>query len=444
LGLLAAVACAAAALGACAEEERATVLAEPMALASEGGSQPTTATLPDGTVLTAWVGMDHNVWLRSSDASVPVRVNDVDGDAAPHAQAPAQVAAGPDGHVYVVWHNETPIEGRRFPASDLRFARSSDGGRTFERAITVNDDAAGPPTSHTFQDLLVTREGTVVVSWIDSRSREDEGPHHGAAGGHGGDAVTGGDPAAGGDAVVGGDPVAGGAATDPGPGRRGPEIRVARSTDGGRSFSASAVVSVDACPCCRTAMAAGPDGAIYLAWRHIFDGSVRDIVVARSDDGGVHFGTPRRVHEDGWVFDGCPHAGPSLAVTPDGVLHVAWYTGREGAAGLYRTTSSDRGETFGPARAVLTGDWVPPSTARLSAAEDGSVWLAWEDRRTDEPRIHLARVAAERAGAVEETDFPGTSPDMPPRVAGDAVLAFLGGGGDAVMATRSTRPPGGR
>ena len=387
-------------------------------MAAEGGSQPTTVLLADGRTLTAWVGQDHNVWLKSSDEAEARRVNDVDGDAAPHAQAPAQVAAGQDDRVYVVWHNETPIEGRRFPASDLRFARSEDGGRSFQPAITVNDDETGT-ASHTFQDMLVTDDGVIVVSWIDSRTRAPT-PAVGGDAGHG--------SAEHGDAE---------GAFDPGPGQRGPEIRVARSLDAGRSFTTSTVVSVDACPCCRTAMAAGPDGSIYLSWRHIFDENVRDVVVARSDDGGAHFGEPRRVHADDWVFDGCPHAGPSLTVTPDGRLHVAWYTGKEGNAGLFYAVSADRGRTFGPPSPILAGEWVPPSTARLSSTPDGGVWLAWEDTRTAEPTVHIGRLGAAGAIGTGVVTFPGRGPDMPPVVAEAPGLAFLDAEGDAVLAIRA-------
>src|SRR5690606_29455167 len=125
----------------------------------------------------AWVGEGEygfDVFVASAPAGEgtfgpPVRVNDLPGDAAPHEQAPAQVATGPGGEIYVLWQNNTVVEGRRFPASDLRFAASSNGGHTFTSTRTVNDDAGGLPSSHTFHDMVVAPDGTIVVSWIDSR-----------------------------------------------------------------------------------------------------------------------------------------------------------------------------------------------------------------------------------------------------------------------------------
>ena len=340
----------------------------PVNVAAGGVSNPTVALQPDGAPLVAWVGQDGNVFVarRAADGSFgkAVRANDVAGEAAPHEQAPAQIAVGRDGHAYVIWQTRVPIPGRRFPASDLRFARSTDGGLTFEPAKTINDDAGGQPTSHTFHDLYVDREGTVFASWIDGRTTETARRSKGH-GSHGKPAAH--EP---------GEPL-------------GPEIRVARSTDGGSTFSASVVVDHDACPCCRTSLARAPDGTLFVAWRKIFAGDVRDVVVARSNDGGATFEEPVRVHNDGWVYPGCPHAGPSIAVDSAGALHVVWYTGAEGRAGLYLAASHDGGRTFGAPQPLSKGT-APVSHARLAPTPVG-VWIAWEDRNQPGGRVALSR-----------------------------------------------------
>ena len=362
-----------------------TAIDDVLLVAAGAAHSPTVAVAANGTAYVAWVSGDsvHDV-LLARVGQTPVRVNDIHGDAAPHTQAPAQVAVGPEGNIYVVWQNNTHIEGRRFPVSDLRLARSTDGGRTFEPAIYVNDDAGATPASHTFHDVAVSDDGTVYVSWIDSRDQEaaahqrlpptsgDVAAHamHGVGAGEGHDIPASHDHG------VGGDP-------------SGPEIRVARSTDGGRTFSASVVVDSAACPCCRTSLALGPDGSVYVAWRKIFPGNVRDIVVARAAPELDGFSEPVRVHEDGWVFPGCPHAGPSLAVDAEGRLLVGWYTGREGRQGLWYTHSSDGGRSFAPATPILTEEWVPPSLLRLAVGE-GSVWAAWDDRTDGSPRVRVA------------------------------------------------------
>ena len=286
-----------------------------MTVAENAAGNPTVAVDGrDGTGYVAWIATADgapNVFVARVGAdgtrSDPVRVNDRPGDAAPHEQAPAQVAVGPDGAVYVLWQNNTKIAGRRFPASDLRFARSTDGGRTFSPAVTVNDDAGG---------------------------------------GHGGGMTS-------------------------EEGLPPSEIRVSKSMDGGRTFGASVVVDTAPCPCCRTSLAVAADGTVYLAWRKEYAGDVRDVVVARLAADAAAFDEPVRVHADTWVFPACPHAGPSLAVDGRGRVHVGWYTGEEARQGLWYARSEDGARTFSAPEALVTGADITPSQVALSPDGDG-------------------------------------------------------------------------
>jgi len=397
-----------------------------LTLADGGASNPTVAVDPrSGTTYVAWVGAqpgNADVYLARIDqdgADAPVRVNDIPGDAAPHEQAPAQVAVAPSGDVLVLWQNNTPVEGRRFPASDLRLARSTDGGRSFEPAVTVNDDAGGPPSSHTFHDIAVAPDGTVYVSWIDSRERDraraalgiaDDSDGHGGHGGHGGNGAG-----HGGHATM--------AADDPA--LPSSDVRVARSTDGGRTFEPGVVVARDVCPCCRTSLAVAPDGAVLVAWRRVFDGDVRDIVVARSTDGGRSFTPPARVHDDGWVIPGCPHAGPSLALDGEGRVHAAWYTGSPERQGVHVAVSDDGGATFGQPRPLLTGGWVPVSLVRLASLPDGAILAAWDDRRDDQRRFAIARLDGSRVRVLDD-GVPGSAPTLA-AAGGTVAVAWLDG-----------------
>jgi hypothetical protein len=380
---------------------------------SEGASNPTVAIdAHRASVYVAWVQTEEgvsNVYLSrasgpESSFTPPVRVNHRPGDAAPHEQAPAQVAVGPEGNVYVVWQTTTPIEGRRFPASDLRFARSTDGGRSFEPTITVNDDAGGPPASHTFHNIAVGPDGTVYVSWIDSRNRASssdppEDSHGGSANGN---------------ALVHHDSVPG------------PDIRIARSTDGGRSFEPSVIVDRGACPCCRTALAVSRDGKVYAAWRKVFEGNVRDIVLASSNDGARTFTPPVRVHEDGWVFAGCPHTGPGLAIDDAGRVHIAWYTGADRAIGLYYAAAEESTTGFAPPAVLVKGP-VPVSQVKL-AASGPNVFGVWEDRREAEPRVQFAGALPGRNLNSESlTVGSGTSPAVA-AAGGLYAVAWLDGG----------------
>src|SRR3954464_178202 len=77
-----------------------------------------------------------NVMLRRSadgkSFSAPVRVNDIDGDATVRNENPPKVAVAFNGDVYVCWGNE-----RARWKGDVKFARSTDGGKSFSRSITI-------------------------------------------------------------------------------------------------------------------------------------------------------------------------------------------------------------------------------------------------------------------------------------------------------------------
>jgi hypothetical protein len=206
----------------------------------------------------------------------------------------------------------------------------------------------------------------------------------------------------------------------------GPEIRLARSVDGGGTFSTSLVVDRNSCPCCRTSIATAPDGSLYVAWRKILPEGVRDIVVARAGPDDTSFGEPVRVHSDGWVFDGCPHAGPSLAIDSNGWLHVGWYTGRETRQGVWSAVSQDGAHTFSEPVSLLTADWVPASQVALAHSSDGLL-AAWEDRTVEGGAVVLANSAT--TSASPPTPFFRAAGRLPAidGNAGRALFAWLDG-----------------
>lgn len=104
-----------------------------------------------------------NVMLRRSadgkDFSDPVRINDREGDATIRNENPPKLAVSPNGDLYVCWANE-----RAKWKGNIRFARSTDSGKTFSSAITLNTDAGGPPAGHAFQSIAVDRKGRIYVT----------------------------------------------------------------------------------------------------------------------------------------------------------------------------------------------------------------------------------------------------------------------------------------
>lgn len=341
--------------------------AAPMLLVSDAGDRVLSWVAEDSV----GVGALYVEVTGPAGVAGPVGViRDPLGGVEPHGEAPPRLAAAPDGSLYVLYTVGREVPGERFPRSALRFSRSDDRGRTWSEPASVNEGERFG--SHNFHALLAGPGGSVWAAWLSS-SR----------------------------------------------GRSGVWLR--RSTDGGRTWTpASLIDSSEACPCCRTGLARGPDGSLYVSWRKVFDDGARDVVVMRSPDGGDTWEDPVRPREDGWVIAACPHAGPALAVGPDGAVHIAWWTGKEGEAGVYYARSADRGRTF-HAVPIATARRSAPARVQLAVGAAGQVVVAWDDGLSPAPRI-LVRAAADRG----ERFGPTTVLSEPGRAASFPVLAVLG------------------
>ncbi len=345
------------ALAACGPDVRLGE-AEAVSAHTEVGAAPVLALAPDGTRAVAWVsapggGSDGRLYVAVGDAP-PVELQDMLGPIEAHGESPPKLAWGADGALHALYVVGREVPGRRFPLSALRHVRSDDGGRTWSTPGAVTDDSTFG--SHNFHALHAGADGAVYAAWLDGR--------------HGKSAAY-----------------------------------VARSGDGGRTWTRNVRVDEsEACPCCRTAIATAPDGTLYLAWRGVLPGSIRDIVMARSTDGGLTWSEPTRVHADDWQFDGCPHAGPSVRVDSAGAVHVAWWTGKEGAAGVWYARSDDGARTFAEPVALGVADFSRPAHVQLALGADGLVAAAWDDGTVNTPAVRL-RVSRDggRSFAAAET-----------------------------------------
>jgi hypothetical protein len=219
----------------------------------------------------------------------------------------------------------------------------------------------------------------------------------------------------------------------------------ARSLDGGKTWQPNVRVSTgESCPCCRTAIATTQDGAVYLAWRNVYPGNVRDIVVAKSTDHGASWSAPVRVHADNWVFDGCPHAGPSMAVDSAGVVHIAWWTGKKGAAGTFYAQSADGGKTFSDPIALGVADYSAPAHVQLALAPRNRVVVAWDDGTLKVPQVvvRASDDGGKHFGDAEPVSTSGRAATFPVLgVAGDSVtVAWAEQSADAAQKEMEAMP----
>ncbi|MGH8940584.1 MAG: sialidase family protein, partial [Actinomycetes bacterium] len=293
-----------------------------------------------------------------------------------------------------------PLEdGRQYP----HLVRSDDGAKTFGPPVEIGRD--GPDgavlTSMRMHNLFVAPDGDLFASWLDDRAWISAYQRELAAG------------------------------------MKKPELdkldyigqlRVARSSDGGRSFAGSTLVEQPVCGCCGTRVAQGKDGPVFATTRSEWaelKGSVdavRDIFVAASNDDGASWSKPVKVADDGFKISGCPDITPGLAVGAKGRLHAAWYTGKDGGPGVYYAVSDDDGKTFSKPLALLTDEWVPYGDVKLALDELDNAWVAFEDRRGDEDLIVVLRIGPDGAISPRES-WPGTGPDIT-AIRGSALVTY--------------------
>jgi hypothetical protein len=141
-------------------------------------------------------------------------------------------------------------------------------------------------------------------------------------------------------------------------GTHGGEIFFARSADGGRTFSEPLNLSNSPAGDGKGRLTKGvwfngnldlarsADGTLYAAWTE-YEGALR---FSRSTDGGASFSAPALIA--GGPRES-PARGPSLGVGPGGEIHLVWTLGEEQAADIHYAVSTDKGRTFGTPRAIV-------------------------------------------------------------------------------------------
>ena len=292
----------------------------------------------------------------------PTRVNSVPGDARISGEiAPRvtlQVRAKSDPVVAVTWNAKDST-------TQIKTARSTDGGRTFSEAVSLQ--SAGSAGERGWQASATDDRGTLHAIWLDHRAmaagaakadQAHKGEHDGAA--------------------------------------MAQRSALYYATPGG----AERELFKGVCYCCKTALAAGPNGRIYAAWRHVFANNMRDIAFTASSDGGKTFAPLLRVHEDKWSINGCPDDGPAIAVDRAGVVHLVWPTVLNGELGALLYATSKDGRRFEQPVRVPTLGAPKPSHPQIAIDGAGRVMIAW-DEVIGGVRTASARSVTMRNGAAE-------------------------------------------
>lgn len=299
----------------------------------------------DGSLLLAWtasgvVSVAKSLDLGKSFAPAVVVAEhgkslDAGGDARP------QIVADKSGNVFVAY---AFFKDSNWNAQ-INMARSSDGGESFSQPQSIVRDTS----SQRFPSLAIAPSGSLFMSWIDKRL------------------------------------VA--ATKNTGEKRLGGSIAYAFSDDFGKSFEPERIANDDSCECCRIGASTDPKGGVAVVYRAIFPGGIRDHASQIVSPKGAE--PIRRVSDDQWRTDACPHHGPTIAISETGKMHVAWFTQGERRSGVFYANSVNQGRSYSkPIRVGADGTNV--SRPYLLALGQ-NIYLVWKEFNGSVSTVYMKR-----------------------------------------------------
>ncbi len=296
--------------------------------------------------LSGTIGTDRDVLIaRSTDNgaswSAPTALNgnaasalDFFDDSFPH------LGTDGAGNWVAVWQSNFPFDdGSIGSDDDILVARSTDNGASWSAPTTLNTNAVSDSGDDNFPQLSTDGAGNWVAVW---ESRDDLG------------------------STIGQDD----------------DILVARSTDNGASWSAPTALNANASSDSSASDDQWPhlstDGAgnWLTVWYYRPNFSTNpDIVVARSSDNGMSWSNPALVHPANAVLDEIP----SVSTDGAGNWTVIWHRvdESEGTADILVARSRDNGITWGTPSALNTGALdTTDNYAPDIRADNASSWVA--------------------------------------------------------------------
>ncbi|MGB0383556.1 MAG: exo-alpha-sialidase [Ardenticatenaceae bacterium] len=171
--------------------------------------------------------------------------------------------------------------------------------------------------------------------------------------------------------------------------RNGMDIYIANSTDGGQTWGAPVLVNDDTNSASQgdPSLAVGTDGTLYVAWMDTRGGD-GDIYFAKSTDGGQMWSTNVLVNDDA---GSATQSEPTLAVDADGTLSVAWEDKRNNNTDIFFAQSTDGGQTWS-SNVRVNGDTGQANQLTPDIAVDnGKLYVMWRDQRNGQDDIYVAQ-----------------------------------------------------
>ncbi|MDA1312981.1 MAG: sialidase family protein [Acidobacteria bacterium] len=300
-----------------------------------------------------------------------------------------------DGVLHVIYFKGERTHG------DLFYVRSADGGAGFSEPLQVNSQAGSAVAAGTIRggQIALGPQGLIHVVWNGSSVSQPRGPmnpEQPADSPHNGLPMLYSRLGADGQfepqrnlmrktfALDGGGSVAAdeqgnvyvawhGSSEDSTKGEAGRVVWLAKSTDGGQTFSEETPAfeeSTGACGCCGMQVFADSRGRLLALYRSARETVHRDIYLLASGDRGKTFRSQR---VDPWEIGACPMSSMSFSEGPAGVL-AAWETAGQVFFGRIESQAAKlEGKTAAP------GEADHRKHPRLAQNSRGETLLVWAE-----------------------------------------------------------------
>jgi hypothetical protein len=151
-----------------------------------------------------------------------------------------------------------------------------------------------------------------------------------------------------------------------------------------------------------------------VAYRDRSEGEIRDIYVSRLSGGT--WSEPVPVHRDNWKIAACPVNGPALSANGRNVA-IAWFTAQGDEGHVFAAFSADAGRTFGtPIRLDEVGALGRVDVELLANGSAAATWIEFADGRA-EFRMRRVTASGDRSAAMPISAMASSRASGYPRMA---------------------------
>jgi len=321
-------------------------------------------------------------FARSTDGgktfSAPIAVNAKPGEVWGFSVSKPRIAVGRNGTIHVFYPANDVSPTNGKPYAVAHYTRSTDGGRSFEKPRRLNTMATTDASNVVHGGLTHGHVfGTMAVDAKGSVYTMWIDTR---------DMLKEGDAG---------------------------KMFMAVSRDDGRSFGKDVeVFPADVCPCCQITAYVVAAQHLYVGSRQI-EGKFRDSTVAVSTDDGRTFSPRQRIVGKRWEIEGCP-LKPTSVVAQGREVYASYFTGGEDPAGVYFVRSTDGGRSW--STPLLAHPGATTSDAPVVTLAGSTLHLFWHGKVADGARRIYTRASTDGGvsfGPVTELPAPPGATQLP-------------------------------